>query len=134
MLRVKLAAVAAAVVLTCAACPQSPPAATGRDLYVRHCASCHGETGDGNGPVAGSLRRRPSDLRTISRRHGGRFDEAYVMSVIDGRRLVAEHGSREMPVWGAVFEEQPRATGYAGYTSLLHSPALADYVRTLQTE
>ncbi len=133
MVRTKLVVIALVVVLTCAACPQSPPPATGRDLYVRHCASCHGEAGDGDGAVAASLRRPPSDLRKISKRHGG-FDEAYVMSIIDGRRLVAEHGSREMPVWGTVFEEQSRTSGYAGYTSLLHSRALTDHIRTLQTE
>jgi len=133
-MRVRLAMAAAALVVTGAACSQSPPMVTGRELYGRHCASCHGEAADGNGPVAASLRRRPSDLRTIARRHGGRFDEAYVMSVVDGRRLVAEHGPREMPVWGAVFEEQSSKSGYAGYASLLHSRALADYVRTLQAK
>ncbi|PTL35542.1 cytochrome C [Candidatus Methylomirabilis limnetica] len=107
---------------------------TGQALYLRHCASCHGESGDGNGSVAASMRRHPSDLRLISKRYDGRFDESYVMQIIDGRRAVAEHGTREMPVWGAVFEDEHRREGYPAYTSLLHSRALTDYLGSIQQE
>jgi hypothetical protein len=82
--------------------------------------------------LAESLRRPPSDLRLIAKRNNGRFDESYVMEIIDGRRTVAEHGPREMPVWGAVFEEQHRPENYPAYTSLLHSRALTDYLRSIQ--
>lgn len=105
---------------------------SGREVYLRHCASCHGEAGKGDGPVAASLRRAPSDLTTIARRAGGRFDEVKVMQVIDGRTLVAEHGSRAMPVWGAVFEAELEGEPYASYTSLLRSRNLTDYLRAIQ--
>ena len=77
-------------------------------------------------------RRPPSDLRKLKAKSGGRFDEAEVMAYIDGRRFVAEHGLREMPVWGAVFEEENRPKHYPAYTSLLHSRALTDYLRSIQ--
>jgi cytochrome c oxidase cbb3-type subunit 2 len=32
-------------------------------LYARHCAVCHGENADGNGPLAGKLNVKPPDLR-----------------------------------------------------------------------
>ena len=120
------------VLLLLAACRPSEKPPTGQGLYLQHCASCHGESGDGAGPVAASLNRAPSDLRKIAQRSGGRFDEAEVMSFIDGRRVVVEHGSREMPVWGAVFQEQNRGELYPAYTSLLHSRALTDYLRSIQ--
>jgi mono/diheme cytochrome c family protein len=105
---------------------------SGREVYLRHCASCHGEAGKGDGPVAASLKRPPSDLTAIARGAGGRFDERRVMQVIDGRTLVAEHGSRAMPVWGVVFEEELEGEPYAGYTSLLRSRNLTDYLRSIQ--
>jgi mono/diheme cytochrome c family protein len=71
---------------------------TGQALYLRHCASCHGVSGKGDGPVAASLQIRPADLTTIARRSGGHFDQERVMRVIDGQRVVAEHGTREMLV------------------------------------
>ncbi len=108
----------------------APP--TGQGLYLQHCASCHGESGDGTGPLAESLRRAPSDLRLIAQQNNGQFDEAYVMSMIDGRRTVAEHGPRDMPVWGAVFEEKERPGKYPAYISLLHSRALTDYLHSIQ--
>lgn len=37
--------------------------AAGNQLYQPNCASCHGEDGSGNGPVAQSLDPEPSDLR-----------------------------------------------------------------------
>jgi mono/diheme cytochrome c family protein len=108
----------------------SPP--TGAVLYHQYCESCHGPTGKGDGPVAASLQRPPADLTTLAQRTGGRFDEAAVMAVIDGRRAVAAHGPREMPVWGAVFEEELQEQRYTQYSGLLRSRVLADYLKTLQ--
>lgn len=108
------------------------PVPTGQILFVRHCAPCHGEDGTGGGPVAESLRAAPTDLTRIAKRSGGSFDEARVMAVIDGRREVAAHGTREMPVWGAVFEEELEGRPYGSYVGLLHSRSLTEYVRSLQ--
>lgn len=116
--------------LACAG--ESGPEPTGQALYLRHCASCHGVSGEGDGPVAAGLQKRPSDLTTIARRSGGRYDEARVLRVIDGRRAVSEHGPREMPVWGAVFADDLESRPHGAYTVLLHGRALTDYVRSLQ--
>jgi mono/diheme cytochrome c family protein len=34
----------------------------GRELYVRHCAACHGDTGRGDGASAASFATKPADL------------------------------------------------------------------------
>lgn len=114
------------------ACSSKPSHPSGAALYVQYCASCHGAAGKGDGPVAASLRTPPSDLTTVARRSGGSFNEADVMAVIDGRRVISAHGTREMPVWGRVFEEELKDSSYPGYTSLLRAQVLADYLRTLQ--
>ena len=75
--------------------PQSGPY-----LYRVFCASCHGETGKGDGPVADLLKRPPGDLTQIARRAGGNFPRDAVIRTIDGRTLVPAHGPREMPIWG----------------------------------
>ncbi len=111
---------------------EQPPQPTGAVLYKQYCESCHGSTGKGDGPVAASLQRPPADLTTLAQRSGGQFDEAAVMAVIDGRRAVAAHGSRDMPVWGTVFEEELKDQPYSKYTALLRSRVLADYLKTLQ--
>jgi mono/diheme cytochrome c family protein len=101
-------------------------------MYQRYCASCHGAGGKGDGPIAGALRKPPADLTQLAKRAGGRFEEPTIMAIIDGRRLVAEHGPREMPVWGAVFDEELEDRAYTRYTGLLQSRLLADYLRSLQ--
>ena len=42
----------------------------------------------------------PGDLTQLSRRNGGVFPLESVFDVIDGRKEVAAHGTRERPVWG----------------------------------
>jgi mono/diheme cytochrome c family protein len=106
----------------------------GRDTFLRYCASCHGSEGRGDGPLAGSLTKPPADLTQLARRNGGRFDESAVMATIDGRRQVAAHGTRDMPVWGAIFEEEGRGEPYPAYQGLLKSRFLVDYLATLQQE
>jgi cytochrome c553 len=36
----------------------------GRQLYATNCAHCHGQTGTGDGPVAGYLRHLPTNLQS----------------------------------------------------------------------
>ena len=122
------------MVFLLAGCVRERPTPSGAILYERHCASCHGVVGKGDGPMATSLITPPSDLTTIQRRNGGTWDAALVMRTIDGRRDVAAHGSREMPVWGAVFVEETtkEGGGYAELTALHAGRALTDYVQSLQ--
>jgi mono/diheme cytochrome c family protein len=78
---------------------------TGRDSFEFYCASCHGATGTGNGPVASSLKTVPADLTRLARRNGGTFPRQRVVSLVTGAEpgLATAHGSSEMPVWGPVF-------------------------------
>jgi hypothetical protein len=130
-LRVRILGLACACICL-GACGRDEQAPTGQVLYLRHCASCHGESGHGDGPVAASLQDKPSDLTTIAARAGGRFDHSEVMRSIDGRRVVAAHGTREMPVWGAVFTEELSGQPYASYTVLLHGRSVTDYLQSVQ--
>jgi len=74
----------------------------GSRLFRTHCATCHGATGRGNGPLADQLRRMPPDLTQYTRRNGGVFPTVLVHRIIEGGE-VPSHGNREMPVWGDVF-------------------------------
>ncbi|MBW2241430.1 MAG: cytochrome c [Deltaproteobacteria bacterium] len=106
----------------------------GAALYERHCASCHGLSGRGDGPLATSLTVAPADLTSLAWRSGGSFDESAVMMFIDGRLLVAQHGPRGMPVWGAVFAQKHVGEPFAVYGATLDVRALADHLRTIQVE
>ena len=68
--------------------------------YKARCASCHGETGAGDGPAATALRTRPPDLRKLTKMNDGVFPEKVLVTVIDGRKTIRAHGSFVMPVWG----------------------------------
>jgi mono/diheme cytochrome c family protein len=89
---------------------EQPTAAWGKDLFVMYCASCHGESGKGNGPAATALKTPPADLTQISKKHGGTFPRGMVMQVIDGERPFPAHGSREMPIWGRAFRRERSET------------------------
>ena len=77
--------------------------AQGRQLYLEYCSSCHGLTGEGDGPVAPALTTPPANLRRLSERFGNPLPENQVARFIDGRVEVKAHGPRDMPVWGARF-------------------------------
>ncbi len=79
-------------------------AAKGHVSFNRYCASCHGIKADGTGNVAKFLKIPPSDLRKITQRAGGEFPKDKLLAVIDGREEVRGHGTREMPIWGEVFQ------------------------------
>lgn len=82
---------------------QPPSAVTGDYLFRTYCAACHGTSAKGDGPLADSMRRRPSDLTQIAQRNKGIFPSDQVQQIIDGRQPVKGHGGPDMPVWGDVF-------------------------------
>jgi mono/diheme cytochrome c family protein len=75
----------------------------GGALYKTYCASCHGATARGTGPIAVFLRVAPADLTQIAKRNKGVFPEDQVYRIIDGRQAVKTHGDSQMPVWGDAF-------------------------------
>jgi mono/diheme cytochrome c family protein len=75
----------------------------GHALYLQYCASCHGVTGEGDGPIARSLTTPPANLRRLAERFGNPLPEDQVARYIDGRAEVKAHGPRDMPVWGTRF-------------------------------
>ena len=72
--------------------------AQGRQMYLEYCGSCHGLTGEGDGPVAPALTTPPANVRRLSERFGNPLPEDQVARFIDGRAEVKAHGPRDMPV------------------------------------
>jgi mono/diheme cytochrome c family protein len=70
--------------------------------FLSSCAPCHGAEGKGNGPMGAALKAIPPDLTVLAKNNGGVFPFSNVYEVIDGRKAVAAHGTREMPAWGRV--------------------------------
>ena len=104
----------------------------GRVLYVRYCASCHGQAGRGDGPVAPALGQKPTDLTRITEQHGGVFPFVAVFEAIDGTRTVRAHGVSEMPIWGEVFQSDPASPLEQQILASGRVLAIARYLRTLQ--
>lgn len=111
----------------------------GRREYMNSCASCHGASAKGDGPLAASLQRPPADLTMLSHRNGGVFPAQRVQQVIDGRTDVKAHGSREMPVWGERFTNQGSAEYFdvpfnADAYTAARIALLTDYLNRIQAK
>lgn len=91
------------LLLTGAAAAEEISGYTGAEAYQRFCASCHGRTGEGNGPVSAEFRAQVPDLTQLAKRRGGQYPAEAIRRIIDGTEVRAPHGSREMPVWGHAF-------------------------------
>lgn len=105
---------------------------SGKDLYGRFCASCHGVTGRGDGPVAKSFKVEVPDLTLIARRAKGEYPRDRIEKIIDGRHILGAHGSRTMPVWGEDFNRLELGNPDAERSTRLVIQRLADYVWLLQ--
>ncbi len=99
----------------------------GKELFLRHCALCHGEDGKGNGPAAIALKNPPADLTRLT--HGGQFPRAEIMHFIDGERPVPAHGPRHMPVWGEIFRDEQ---GDSAARMRIHS--LTAFLKSMQQQ
>jgi mono/diheme cytochrome c family protein len=108
------------------------PGADGAKLYRTYCASCHGVSGRGDGPMAEYLRVPPTDLTALARRQRGAFDEEGVARAIDGRARIGSHGPSDMPVWGDAFSSSLARGGEMALQQRLR--AIARHVATLQIQ
>lgn len=79
--------------------PDAALLAQGRQLYVTHCAACHGMNGRGDGPRSVTLNPRPTDL-TAHMVDGKHTDEQTYLTISNGRANTA------MPAWGGTLREQ----------------------------
>jgi mono/diheme cytochrome c family protein len=73
----------------------------GISAYRLACAVCHGIDGKGKGPLSEQLKVAPTDLTVLAKKNNGVFPVSTIYEVIDGRKVIAAHGNREMPIWGA---------------------------------
>ena len=105
-------------------------ASLGADLFRMYCASCHGTTARGDGPLAASMRRTPPNLTEITKRHKGAYPGELIYKIIDGRERVPGHGGPDMPVWGDAFM---RTSDTSDANSVRYRiQALVDYLETIQ--
>lgn len=109
---------------------QADANAIGRTIYLNHCATCHGNDGDGKGITSTYQGLAVPDLTELSA--GGDFPRAHVIRVIDGSAEIRAHGS-PMPAWGTEFErffsrglDNPEAEAQAWIATL------ADYLEDIQ--
>ncbi len=105
---------------------------SGEMTFQRFCASCHGEEGHGDGPVAAGIPITVPDLTLIETRHGDEFPEEILRRIIDGRNAVIFHGTRYMPVWGYEFWAEEGANEAAEKRVEIIIANLVDYIISIQ--
>jgi nucleotide-binding universal stress UspA family protein/mono/diheme cytochrome c family protein len=106
---------------------QSTP---GAETFRTYCATCHGLSATGDGPLAASMRRKPANLTEIAKRNNGVFPSEMVFKVIDGRQPVRGHGGPDMPAWGDAFTRSREAGDEERVKSVIQ--ALVDYLDAIQ--
>ncbi|MET0551582.1 MAG: c-type cytochrome [Vicinamibacteria bacterium] len=108
----------------------APDELDGPALYKTYCSSCHGASGEGDGPIADALRYRPADLTKLAQRAKGSFARDKVHQMIDGRVPVKGHGGPDMPLWGDAFKRSGDGYGDAGVRERI--AAIVDHLESIQ--
>jgi mono/diheme cytochrome c family protein len=105
---------------------QSDVVRAGRDVYLRECASCHGEAATGYGPASWDLRQRPPDLTRFTDRTVP-FPREELRSHITGHiRLQPSHGGTEMPYWRTSLDAA------SSVPAVTRMDALLDFLNSIQ--
>jgi mono/diheme cytochrome c family protein len=115
--------------------PQTDPPAvsqafSGSELFRTYCAACHGKSGQGDGPLAEHMKRRPPDLTQFAAQNGGTYPSALVGRIIDGRSPMPGHGGPDMPVWGDAFKRSRDGSTEASVKARID--ALVEHIESLQ--
>lgn len=102
----------------------------GAEVFRTYCATCHGPSARGDGPLANSMLRKPPNLTEIAKRNGGQFPSEVVFRTIDGRQPVRGHGGPDMPVWGDAFTRSREAGDADRVKAVIQS--LVAYLESVQ--
>lgn len=105
--------------------------ASGKTLFMQHCASCHSADAKGAGPAAVSLKKQPPDLTFLAKRNHAKFPYDEVFKAIDGDFEVPAHGSKEMPTWGPLFLA---LTGVNAREAERLTINLTEYIKSIQVK
>jgi mono/diheme cytochrome c family protein len=82
---------------------------SGRSIFMDRCGACHGDDGKGNGPAVGALKVAPTNLTLLGKRNGGTFPAEHISKMVSEWVDISAHGSREMPIWGDLFNPKSAA-------------------------
>ncbi len=107
---------------------QTSPA-SGKEMFMSYCASCHGKDAKGDGPAASALKTPPADLTALAKTSGGHYPDMKVTSVLRGEAKLAAHGTQDMPVWGPVFWKMSQGHESEGTQRIAN---LNHYIASLQ--
>ncbi len=104
----------------------------GKAYYRQYCATCHGASGKGDGPLSAALKSKTPDLTQLAKQNGGKFPYMDVLDTIDGAKPVASHGSKEMPAWGETFQSDVGVDPMTQASVRGRLMLLTDYIRSIQ--
>lgn len=110
--------------------PQSEPYSGGGDYQV-YCSACHGASGKGDGSIAKSLKKAPSDLTQLSNKNNAVFPSDKVFKTIEGHGSGSAHDA-DMPAWGDVFAKSTESPGTE--KAVMRIRTLVKYLETLQAK
>lgn len=101
--------------------------------FLNSCASCHGETADGDGPLADLMTVKVPSLTGLSAANDGVFPMLEVIQTIDGRQGIKGHGY-PMPVWGNRYKQTIEEAGPYGAEAIVRGRilSLAYYLESIQ--
>lgn len=78
-------------------------AAKGKEIFVKSCGTCHGNTGKGDGPAGAALNPKPKDL--TDKAYMSKLDDTYLTNII-GKGGPAIGKSPLMPPFNGSLKEQ----------------------------
>lgn len=82
-------------------------ASAGKEIYYRYCHFCHGQKGQGDGPVGIALTPHPADFVNDAKRMS-KTDEELFKSITEGIHREVGGESMSMPRWAEILSEKER--------------------------
>ena len=103
VIRVTVGIIAVALWFASGVSAGSGDASKGKSAYAQYCASCHGNTGKGDGAAAAALKPKPRDL--TDKDYMASLTDKYLTDIITkGGAAVGK--SALMPPWGGVLKAE----------------------------
>jgi mono/diheme cytochrome c family protein len=104
-MRTCLSLIGSLSILLGAAAAHAQDDAKAAQLFKMYCANCHGDKGDGQGPLGKTLNPPPRDFTKGDFKFGGTDEDIYQV-ISNG--AAAKGGSPMMAPWGAAIPEADR--------------------------